>query len=97
MQFFVGSDLMFSPFFGKTAVLNKTVLYFEAYLMVGVTVFKYTNAFRPGANLGGGVRLFQNKYVSYRLEVTDDIIITEKPYNVMAVNLMLALNFGSGS
>jgi outer membrane beta-barrel protein len=97
VQFFVGSDLMFSPFFGKTAVLNKTVLYFEAYLMVGVTVFKYTNAFRPGANLGGGVRLFQNKYVSYRLEVTDDIIITDKPFNVMMVNLMLALNFGSGS
>jgi outer membrane beta-barrel protein len=95
VQFFVGSDLMFKPFFGKTAVLNKAVLYYEAYLMLGATVYKYTTAFRPAVNVGGGVRLFQNKYVSYRLEATDDIVIISKPYNVMAVNLILALNFGS--
>src|SRR5581483_5122801 len=95
VQFFVGSDLMLKPFFGKTAVLNKAVLYYEAYLMLGATVYKYTTAFRPAVNVGGGVRLFQNKYVSYRLEATDDIVIISRPYNVMAVNLILALNFGS--
>ena len=95
VQFFVGSDLMFKPFFGKMAVLNKAVLYYEAYLLLGATVYKYTTAFRPAANIGGGVRLFQNKYVSYRLEASDDIILTSKPYNVLAINLMLCLNFGS--
>jgi len=97
VQFFVGSDLMFVPFFGKTAVMNKAVLYYEAYLLVGATVYKYTTAFRPAVNIGGGVRLFQSKYVSFRLEATDDIVITSKPYNVMAINLMLCLNFGSSS
>jgi outer membrane beta-barrel protein len=97
VQFFVGSDLMFTPFFGKTAVLNKAVLFYEAYLLVGATVYKYTSAFRPAVNIGGGVRLFQSKYVSFRLEATDDIVITSKPYNVMAVNLMLCLNFGSST
>lgn len=94
VQFFVGSDLMFKPFYGKTAVLNKLVLYYEAYLLLGVTVFKYTNAFRPAVNVGGGVRLFQNKYVSYRLEVTDNVVLKEKPEQVLQLNLMLALNFG---
>jgi outer membrane beta-barrel protein len=95
VQFFVGSDLMFTPFFGKTAILNKAVIYAEAYILLGVTVFKYTNAFRPAANVGGGVRVFQNKYVSYRLEVTDNVVLKEKPEQVLQINLMLALNFGS--
>ena len=95
IQFFVGSDLMFTPFYGKLAVLNRAVVYYEAYLMLGVTVFKYTNAFRPAANIGGGIRVFQNKYVSYRLEVTDNIVIRDRPEQVLQVNLMLALNFGS--
>jgi len=95
VQFFVGSDLMFTPFFGKTAVFNKAVIYAEAYILLGATVFKYTNAFRPAANVGGGVRVFQNKYVSYRLEVTDNVVIKEKPEQVLQINLMLALNFGS--
>ena len=95
VQFFVGSDLMISPFYGKVALLNRAVIFYEAYLLVGVTVFKYTNAFRPAANIGGGIRIFQNKYVSYRLEVTDNIVIRDKPEQVMQINLMLALNFGS--
>ncbi len=95
IQFFLGSDLIVSPFYGKAAILNRAVIYYEAYLLVGATVFKYTNAFRPAANLGGGIRVFQNKYVSYRLEVTDNIVIKEKPEQVLQINLMLALNFGS--
>ena len=95
IQFFVGSDLMFTPFYGKIAVLNRFVVFYEAYLMLGVTVFKYTNAFRPAANIGGGLRVFQNKYVSYRLEVTDAIVIRDRPEQVLHINLMLALNFGS--
>ncbi|MBK7860956.1 MAG: outer membrane beta-barrel domain-containing protein [Archangiaceae bacterium] len=95
VQFFVGSDLMFTPFYGKTAILNKAVIYAEAYLLLGATVFKYTNAFRPAVNVGGGVRVFQNKYVSYRLEVTDNVVLKERPEQVLQINLMLALNFGS--
>jgi outer membrane beta-barrel protein len=95
VQFFVGSDLMFTPFFGKIAVLNRFVVFYEAYLLLGATVFKYTNAFRPAINVGGGVRVFQNKYVSYRLEVSDNVVIRDKPEQVLQINLMLALNFGS--
>jgi outer membrane beta-barrel protein len=95
VQFFLGSDLMFTPFYGKLAVLNRAVVYYEAYLMLGATVFKYTNAFRPALNIGGGIRIFQNKYVSYRLEVSDAIVLRDKPEQVLQVNLMLALNFGS--
>lgn len=95
IQYFVGSDLMWTPFFGKFALLNKALLYFDAHLILGVTVFKFTNAFRAGINVGGGVRLFQSKYVSFRLDCTDNVVLTEKPFQVMTVQLVLALNFSS--
>lgn len=98
INWFVGSDVMFKPFFGKTAVLNTWVLHYEAYFLVGAALFKYTvGGFQPGVNLGGGIRLFHTRYVSYRLDVTDTLVISNrlKVSNVIAVQLMLGLNFGS--
>ncbi len=97
-QYWIGSDVIFKPFFGKTAVLNKTVLFFETNLIVGLSIFKFTvSGFAPGANLGAGVRLYQNHYVSWRLDFTDNIVIftTKKPLNVPTITLSLALNFGA--
>jgi outer membrane beta-barrel protein len=95
VQYFVGSDLMWSPLYGKTAVLNKSVLHFEVYLLLGASVFKFTNNFAPAVNLGGGVRLFQNKFVSWRLDVTDSITISTKPMNVLSIVLSPSINFGA--
>ncbi len=97
-QYWIGSDVVFTPFFGKTAVLNKSVLFFETNLIVGLSIFKFTvSGFAPAANLGAGVRLFQNHYVSWRLDFTDNIVIftTKKPLNVPTITLSLALNFGA--
>ena len=96
-QFFVGSDLMFSPFYGKTAVLNRFVLHFEASLILGLSIFKFTvGGFQPAVNIGARLRLFQNKYVSYCLDITDNVVITtKKAANVLALQLVVAVNFGS--
>ena len=109
IQFFIGSDLMLTPFYGKSSVANRFVIHYEAYLLVGATVFKYlsfpsTNAagmvtpaplaIRPGIDLGGGVRLFFNKYLSVRAELIDDIVVGTKLGNVLAASLMLCLNIG---
>lgn len=99
VQFFVGSDLMWSPFYGKLAVLNKSVLHGEAFFLLGATLFKFTQVFRPGINWGGGVRLFASQWVSFRLDVTDDVVLpiggaATGILNVVAINLSLAINFG---
>jgi outer membrane beta-barrel protein len=109
IQFFVGSDVMLTPFYGKSSVANRFVIHYEAYLLFGATVFKYlsfpsTNAagmvtpaplaIRPGVDLGGGVRVFLNKYVSVRAELIDDIVVGTKIGNVLAASLMLCLNVG---
>ena len=47
--------------------------------------------------MGGGLRLFQNKYVSYRVDVTDNFVVNSKRLNqVISIQLMLALNIGVG-
>jgi outer membrane beta-barrel protein len=96
INWFVGGDVLLKPFYGKSAVGNVGVLHYEAYLMVGATVFKYSNAFRPALDVGGGVRLFQNKVLSYRFEVLDSIVLTGGGFpQVLQIQLMLCLNIGS--
>jgi outer membrane beta-barrel protein len=95
VQFFVGTELLFKPFYGKSAVANRFVIHYEAYIEVGATVFKYTNAFRPAVDVGGGLRVFQNRVLSYRLELMDSIVLTGGITNALSLNLLLCLNIGS--
>lgn len=100
VQFFVGSDLMWKPLYGKLAVMNRFVIHGEVHLLGGVSLFRFTNSgFRPGINLGGGGRIFVNQYVSFRLDVTHNVVIptgggTTNFGNVLTANFALALNFG---
>lgn len=100
VQFFVGSDVMWKPLYGKLAVLNRAVIHGEVHLLGGVTLFKFSNSgFRPGINIGGGGRIYLNQYVSFRLDITHNIVIPTGGgstvfSNVMTANLALALNFG---
>ena len=99
VQYFIGSDVLLKPFYGKTSVLNRWVLHYEAHFILGVNVFKFTvGGFSPALNLGAGVRLFQTRYVSYRLDVTDSVVFNnrQKAFNVVTIALMLGLNFGAG-
>ncbi|MBI3181898.1 MAG: outer membrane beta-barrel domain-containing protein [Myxococcales bacterium] len=103
VQWMVGSDLMLSPFYGKAAVLNRAVWHFEAFIIAGGTVFKFNRSpidLRPAVNLGLGARLFHNRYVSYRLDITNNFIVSPKIFsggalNVPMIQLVAALNLGA--
>lgn len=100
VQFFGGGDLIWTPFYGKLAVLNRSVVHGELFLLVGATVFKFTNAVRPAINAGLGARVFASRWVSVRLDLTDNVVVPTgggqtNVLNVMTVTLSLALNFGS--
>jgi outer membrane beta-barrel protein len=100
VQFSVGSDLMWKPFYGKLTVLNRAVVHGEVYFLLGATLFKFTNAFRPAVNLGGGGRIFVSKYVSFRFDVTDAVVLPTGGgatglLNVLTMTLSLGVNFGS--
>lgn len=100
VQYFFGSDLLWTPFHGKLAVLNKWVVHGEVFLVLGATLFKYTNTFRPAVNAGIGGRVVLNPNVSLRLDLGDNVVIplggaSVAPTNVMTTTLSLAINFGA--
>ena len=100
VQFFFGSDLIWTPFHGKLSVLNTWVMHGEVFLMLGATLFKFTNAFRPAVNLGIGGRVVLTPNVSVRLDLTDNLVIpvgggSTNLTNVMTTTLSLAINFGA--
>lgn len=100
VQYFVGSDLMWKPLYGKLSLLNRWVLHGEVFFMLGATLFRFTNNFRPAVNLGGGGRLFVSKYASFRLDVTNNVVLpigggATNFLNVMTMTLSLAINFGA--
>jgi outer membrane beta-barrel protein len=100
VQWMVGSDLVWSPIYGKTSFLNQSVLHFEAFAMIGGTLIKTTQSFRPALDLGVGVRVFTSRFVSYRLDITNNVCIPLRfpvvdILNVPTIILSVALNFGS--
>ncbi len=101
IEYFVGSDLLFTPLYGKLAVGNRSVIHGQVFLLGGFTMFKFTNAFRPAVNLGGGARLFVSQNVSFRIQLDNHLVIptgaaTSSVQHVMSVNASLAINFGGG-
>lgn len=98
VRFFAGTDLMFKPFYGKTTVLGAAVINWESYLLLGGGVFNVTGQgvpFRPAVHIGGGLRLFLSRYFSTRIEVSDDIVISEKTTQAIMLTLLIGLNIGS--
>jgi len=95
VEWMVGSDLMWSPFYGKSSFLNRSVSHFEIYLLGGGSIIKLTSAFRPAANVGLGARLYTGEHLSFRLDITDNVVIVSHPFNVPTIQLSMGLNFGS--
>ena len=103
IQYFLGTDVIWAPFYGKSSVLNRTVVNYEAFFILGLSVFKFTKdntipfvPDAPGLNFGGGVRLFHTQHVSTRLDVTNTFGTTFKGvYNVLMVQLSIAFNVGT--
>ena len=99
VQYMVGSDVLWSPFYGKLAILNNKVIHMEAFLLGGATVFKLNRdgGFRPGANVGLGMRVFRSNHLSFRLDVTNNVVWAgaSRIINIPTIQLATALNFGA--
>lgn len=109
VNWMAGSDLVWSPFYGKMAFLNRSVTHFEVFLLGGISVLNLklatsagtssspgsTFPFRPAANVGVGVRVFSTRFISFRFDVTDNVVVSEHIYQVPTLQLSAALNFGA--
>jgi outer membrane beta-barrel protein len=72
LNFFVGSNLVIKPLYGKMVYLNDSLIYGELFITAGPTVAQYENAgVFIGLNAGLGLRVYLSKSFSIRLDVRD--------------------------
>lgn len=99
VQWIAGSDIVWSPLYGKWSFLNRSVVHFEGFLLIGVSVLDLTNQtgvpFKAALNVGVGGRVFSTKHVSFRLDVTDNVVFVNPILNVPTLQLSAAINVGA--
>lgn len=96
VQYMVGSDLVWTPLYGKGAILNRKVAWFEGFVVLGASALRISEVgFRPAVNVGVGARLFTTKYVSFRFDATNNFVVSDRLLNVPTLQLSAALNFGA--
>ncbi len=97
VEWMAGSDLVWSPLYGKVAVMNSKVLHFGGHLLLGGTVMKMNlgQSYRPAINIGLGARLFSTQWLSFRFDVTDNVVLGRRLMHVPTFQLSTSFNFGA--
>lgn len=76
----VDSNYVMKPFYGKLALFNRTLLYAELFVVAGATVTYWSDgSFRPGPDLGAGLRFFVTEWFSLRLDIRHAVVFNSVP------------------
>ena len=97
LDFFLSSDLVLKPFYGKLAVFNRRVIHMELSVPFGVALARYNNpqAYLPGPNLGLIFRIFVSPHISFCVDVRDHVFFNHwNTRNEVHVSLGLAFAWG---
>jgi outer membrane beta-barrel protein len=76
----VDSNYVMKPFYGKLALFNRTLLYAELFLLAGATVTYWSDdSWRPGPDVGAGIRFFVAEWFSLRADIRQAAIFSGLP------------------
>lgn len=97
IEYIAGTGILLTPFYGKIALLDQSLLNVATHLGVSFGVAHFTDGFRFQVSGGPGLRLFFSEQVSSRLDVRgtaafDEVLSFE---TLLQVTLSIAFNFGS--
>jgi len=98
--FLVSSNLVFTPFYGKLAGLNRGISHVEVFFPIGPALGRYEDpdAWQYGADVGLGLRWFLGTQISVRLETRDYLLFQTfsnfSLTNELMVTLGLSVAFG---
>lgn len=95
VQWMAGSDLVWNAFYGKTAFMNLVVLHLALFVVLGGDAVKTQTEILPAVNVGGGIRFFATEWLSVKLEASNHFVVGKKQFNVVDLQLALAVNLGS--
>ena len=94
---FAGTNLVWKPFYGKLAVVNRSLVHTEVSLPFGFAVAKFENpeTYRFGPDVGVAFRVFLGRSVSLRLDVRDFILFKKlSPQQELLIALGMGFSFG---
>ncbi len=92
-QVLTSTNIVFTPFYGKLAGLNRTVSHIELFFPFGLALGRYENpgAFEEGIDLGLGLRWFLGTHVSLRLDARDYLLVESFKSFTVTNELLFAL------
>lgn len=77
VRYYATSSIVLKPVYGKMALLNRTLLFGEFYLLAGGGYGWMTITKRPVVNAGVGFRLYAGKYLSFRFDLRDYMFVNK--------------------
>jgi len=100
--FLVSSNLVFTPFYGKLAGLNRGISHVEVFFPIGPALGRYEDpaAWQKGMDVGLALRWFLGTQVSLRLDTRDYLLFESfsgfSLTNELLVSLGISVAFGGG-
>ncbi len=100
INWFVTSNLVLKPVYGKQAIFNRTVIHVEAYVLGGPAIVNRSTPdteFSLGANVGAGLRFWLSEHTSLRIDLQELIFYATNTSNIeTALHLHAGLGFAFG-
>lgn len=94
VRYYVTSNLMLKPIYQKMAALNQALIYGELFIVAGGGYGWLTNHGRPIVDVGVGMRVYAGKYVSFRVDIRDLMLVTTGDvHNELWIALGVCLGF----
>jgi outer membrane beta-barrel protein len=77
VDYFLDTNLMIKPMYGKVALFDSWVINLETYFLIGIGAEKFQTAWFPSADLGVGMRIFITNTISLRIEAREYLYLEE--------------------
>jgi len=90
------TSFVFTPFYGKLAVINRALIYVEAFLLAGAGYGFLTNSQNVIIDAGGGFRIFFGEYFSVRFDCRWEGFFARfgVPHNELSLGLGVSVHLG---
>ncbi len=94
-QYLLSTSALWTPLYGKLAMFNERVVHAEMYGIVGATVARFSKGtFKPGPQVGLGLRFFLSPAVSLRVEGRYHYLFANTSTQIVDLAAGLAFNLG---
>lgn len=100
INWFVTSNLVLKPVYGKQAIFNRKVIHVEAYIFGGPAIVNRSTPsveFSVGGNAGAGLRFWMSEHTSLRVDIQELLFYATNTKNIeTALHISTGFGFAFG-